>query len=77
MSHSRASRRTLLVLSVIAVMLGGRAARAERLGGSYRGPEDLIKAATKDSGGGTDPGGSGKTVARTQLWSGVRKVRRA
>jgi HEAT repeat protein len=42
------TRRTLYVLSVIAVLLAARGAYAERLGGSYRGPEDMTK--EKDSG---------------------------
>ena len=49
------TRRTLYVLSVIAVLLAARGAYAERLGGSYRGPEDLTK--EKDSGSGADTSG--------------------
>ena len=43
------SRRVLFTLAVVTVMLVGRGAYAERLGGSYRGPEDLSKA-EKDTG---------------------------
>jgi len=53
------TRRTLYVMSVIAVLLGARGAYAERLGGSYRGPEDLTK--EKDSGSSTDTGSSGSS----------------
>ena len=58
------TRRTLYVLSVIAVLLAARGAYAERLGGSYRGPEDMTK--EKDSGGtdastGSSSGGGGDT----------------
>jgi HEAT repeat protein len=53
------TRRTLYVMSVIAVLLGARGAYAERLGGSYRGPEDLTK--EKDSGSSADTGSSGSS----------------
>jgi HEAT repeat protein len=53
------TRRNLYVMSVIAVLLGARGAYAERLGGSYRGPEDLTK--EKDSGSSTDTGSSGSS----------------
>jgi HEAT repeat protein len=56
------THRNLFLLAAIAVLLTGRGAFAERLGGSYRGPEDLTKA-EKDSTGGADSnsasGGSG------------------
>jgi HEAT repeat protein len=53
------TRRSLYVMSVIAVLLGARGAYAERLGGSYRGPEDLTK--EKDSGSSADTGSSGSS----------------
>jgi HEAT repeat protein len=53
------TRRTLYVLSVVAVLLAGRGAYAERLGGSYRGPEDLSK--EKDSGSSADTGSGGSS----------------
>ena len=58
------SRRSVFFLAALsAVLLAGRGAFAERLGGSYRGPEDQ-KTAEKDSGSssGTDSGsGSNST----------------
>ncbi len=56
---SRPSR-PLFVVAALAVLLASHGAFAERLGGAYRGPEDLSKT-TKDSGASGSDTGNGST----------------
>lgn len=63
------TRRSLFLLASLTVLLGGRGAYAERLGGAYRGPEDLTKA-EKDSGATTDTGGTGSSSGGSEKSSG-------
>ena len=52
------SRRHLFALASVAVLLGAHGAFAERLGGSYRGPEDQAKA-EQNANSGSDAGTGG------------------
>jgi HEAT repeat protein len=58
-------RRNLFVLASLAVVFGGRSALADRLGGSYRGPEEMKKGAN-EAGTSTDSGGSSSGTGSTK-----------
>lgn len=55
------TRRWLFALAVLSVVLGSRGAFAERLGGSYRGPEEMTKTDKDSSAGSTDSDSGGST----------------